>query len=383
MISPIARTACAALALTAPLIAAAQEAANYPARPIRWVLGFAPGGSPDSVARIITPQLTAQLGQSVVLDNRPGANGILAADIVAKSAPDGYTLLITSAAFSINPSIARKLPFDAVKSFAPVTNLASSEALLLTVAPTVTANTVQELITLAKRPGAKFAYGSSGVGNVTHLAAALFAARTGTDLIHVPYKGGGPVTVALISGEIQIAIANPGTLIGAVKAGRIRALAYNAPQRTPLLPNVPTMIEAGVKGMELDASWRVRPGENPRGYRIEAARRNPQGARSRHRARWPRRHRHGAGGQHPGGIRQVCRSVDQAVCGVGKARGDTAGVVCCHGRWRDGKSARHRLRVKMAIPDKAAASVWQNARDKSPCKSTPPRALQARASTPR
>ena len=267
MPSPTISKSCAALALAAPLfasvLASAQDHANYPTRPIRWVLGFAPGGSPDSVARIITPQLTAQLGQSVVLDNRPGANGILAADIVAKSNPDGYTLLITSAAFSINPSIARKLPFDSIKSFAPIINLASSEALLLTVAPTVAANTVQELIQLVKhnsaqnsaRSGAKFAYGSSGVGNVTHLASALFAARTGIDLVHVPYKGGGPVTVALISGEIQIAIANPGTLIGAVKAGRIRALAYNAPARTPLLPNVPTMIEAGVKGMELDASW--------------------------------------------------------------------------------------------------------------------------------
>ena len=246
----------AACALAWPLLAAAQD---YPTRPVRWVLGFAPGGSPDAVARLITPQLTAQLGQSVVLDNRPGANGILAADIVAKSTPDGYTLLITSAAFAINPSIARKLPFDAIKSFAPITNLASSEALLLTVAPTVAANTVQELIQLARqgsaRPGARLAYGSSGVGNVTHLATALFAARTGVDLTHVPYKGGGPVTVALISGEIQIAIANPGTLIGAVKAGRIRALAYNAPTRSPLLPNVPTMIETGVKGMEMDSSW--------------------------------------------------------------------------------------------------------------------------------
>ena len=259
MHSPTIKKSCVALALAAPLMAAAQDSSNYPTRPVRWVLGFAPGGSPDSVARIVTPQLTTQLGQSVVLDNRPGANGIMAADIVAKSNPDGYTLLITSAAFSINPSIARKLPFDAVKSFAPITNLASSEALLLTVAPMVAANTVQELIQLAKhnsaRPGAKFAYGSSGVGNVTHLATALFAARTGIELVHVPYKGGGPVTVALISGEIQIAIANPGALIGAVKAGRIRALAYNAPTRTPLLPNVPTMIEAGVKGMDLDASW--------------------------------------------------------------------------------------------------------------------------------
>jgi tripartite-type tricarboxylate transporter receptor subunit TctC len=240
--------AAAALLMTAP-------AFSYPERPVRWVLGFAPGGSPDSVARIIMPPLTAQMGQSMVLDNRPGANGILAADIVAKANPDGYTLLITSAAFAINPSIARKLPFDAIKSFAPVTNISSSEALLLAVSPSVPANTVQELIQLAKRPGAKFAYGSSGVGNVTHLAAALFAARTGIQLTHVPYKGGGPMAVALMSGEVQIAISNPGTLIGQVRAGRIRALAYNAPQRSPLLPNVPTMIEAGVTGMEFDSSW--------------------------------------------------------------------------------------------------------------------------------
>ena len=239
----------------ATALLAATPAAAYPERPVRWVLGFAPGGSPDSVARIVMPQLTTQMGHSMVLDNRPGANGILAADIVAKSNPDGYTLLITPAAFAINPSIALRLPFDAIQSFAPVTNISSSEALLLAVSPSVPATTVQELIQLAKRPGAKFAYGSSGVGNVTHLAAALFAARTGTQLTHVPYKGGGPMAVALMSGEVQIALSNPGTLIGQVRAGRIRALAYNAPARSPLLPNVPTMIEAGVAGMEFDSSW--------------------------------------------------------------------------------------------------------------------------------
>lgn len=240
------------LVVALPLIASAQ---NFPLRPVRWVLGFAPGGAPDAVARIITPPLTSQMGQSIVLDNRPGANGILGADIVAKSTPDGYTLLVTSASFAINPSIQRKLPFDAIKSFEPVTNLAASEALLLAVSPTVPANTVQELIQLAKRPGAQFAYGSSGVGNATHLAGALFGVRTGTNLVHVPYKGGGPMTIALISGEIQIAISNPGTLIGQVRTGRIRPLAYNAPKRSPLLPNVPTMIEAGVTGMELESGW--------------------------------------------------------------------------------------------------------------------------------
>ena len=237
------------------LLATATPALSYPDRPVRWVLGFAPGGSPDSVARIVTPQLTRQLGQSMVLDNRPGANGILGADIVAKSNPDGYTLLITSAAFAINPSVARTLPYDSMHSFEPITNLCTSEALLLAIAPSVAASNVQELIQLARRPGARFAYGSSGVGNVTHLAAALFAARTGTTLTHVPYKGGGPMTIALISGEVQLALSNPGTLIGQVRAGKIRALAYNAPARSPLLPNVPTMIEAGVTGMEIDSSW--------------------------------------------------------------------------------------------------------------------------------
>ncbi len=240
---------------TAPFVTACAVAQDYPARPVRWVLGFAPGGSPDSVARIVTPPLSAQMGQSMVLDNRPGANGILAADIVAKSSADGYTLLITSAAFAINPSIVRKLPFDAIKSFAPITNISSSEALLLAVSPSVPANTVQELIQLAKKPGTKFAYGTSGVGNVTHLAAALFAVRTGTQLTHVPYKGGGPMTVALMSGEVQLVMSNPGTLVSQVRAGRIRALAYNAPTRWSLLPNVPTMIEAGVSGMAFDASW--------------------------------------------------------------------------------------------------------------------------------
>jgi tripartite-type tricarboxylate transporter receptor subunit TctC len=241
------------MALT--LVLCSTQAYAWPERPVRWVLGFAPGGAPDSVARIVTPQLTQQLGQSVVLDNRPGANGILAADIVAKASPDGYTLLITSAAFAINPSVARKLPFDAIKSFEPVTNICSSEAFLLAVGPSTAAASVQELVQMVKRSGTKLAYGSSGVGNATHLAAELFGLRAGIPVTHIPYKGGGPMVVALMSGEVQFAFSNPGTIISQVRAGRVRAIAYNAPRRSPLLPNVPTMIESGVTGMELDSGW--------------------------------------------------------------------------------------------------------------------------------
>jgi tripartite-type tricarboxylate transporter receptor subunit TctC len=219
------------------------------------VLGFAPGGAPDAVARVVSQQLTTQLGQSVVLDNRPGANGIIGADVVAKATPDGYTLLVTSASFAFNPSVYRKLPFDPVKSFAPVTNLCSSQGLLFVVNASFAAQSVQQLIEIAKKPGSRLAYGSSGTGNATHLAGALFNARTGTSLVHVPYKGGGPVTTALLANEVHVVFTNPATIIAQVKAGRVRALAYNSARRAPFLPDVPTMLEAGVKGMDMDPGW--------------------------------------------------------------------------------------------------------------------------------
>jgi tripartite-type tricarboxylate transporter receptor subunit TctC len=219
------------------------------------VLGFAIGGAPDNIARVVAQQLTNQVGQSVVLDNRPGANGIVGTEMVANSNPDGYTLLVTSASFAMNPSVYRKLPYDSIRGFAPVTNLASSPGMLLLVHASFPAQTVQQLIELAKKPGAQLAYGSSGVGNATHLAAELFNARTGTKLVHVPYKGGGLVTNALLANEIQVVFTNPATIIAQVKAGRVRALAYNNATRAPYLPEVPTMTEAGVKGMEMDPGW--------------------------------------------------------------------------------------------------------------------------------
>ncbi len=236
-------------------VALAAGAQDYPQRPVRLVLGFAPGGAPDSVARVLGQQLTAQLGQSFVLDNRPGANGIIGADLIAKGAPDGYTLLVTSASFAVNPAIYRKLPFDPMRDFAPVTNICISEGLLLVVNQGFPAQAVQELIALAKKPGAKFAYGSSGIGNVLHLAGALFSARTGTPMVHVPYKGGGPLMNALIGGEIQFMFGNPATVLPQIRGGRLRAIAYNSATRAALMPEVPTMLEAGVSGMEMDPSW--------------------------------------------------------------------------------------------------------------------------------
>ena len=186
-------------------VALAAGAQDYPQRPVRLVLGFAPGGAPDSVARVLGQQLTAQLGQSFVLDSRPGANGIIGTDLIAKGAPDGYTLLVASASFAVNPAIYRKLPFDPMRDFAPVTNICISEGLLLVVNQGFPAQAVQELIALAKKPGAKFAYGSSGIGNVLHLAGALFSARTGTpkpiiDRLHAAFSA---ATVAATEGLIK------------------------------------------------------------------------------------------------------------------------------------------------------------------------------------
>jgi len=230
-------------------------AADYPTKPIRWVLGFAAGGAPDVIARVVSQQLTVQIGQQVVLDNRAGANGVLGADLVSNAAPDGYTFLVTSASFAVNPSAYRKLPFDPVKSFVPVTNLCSSPGMLILVNASYPAQSVRELIEIGKKPGSRLAYGTSGVGNATHLAAALLQARTGVQFTHVPYRSGGLVTSALMGNEVQFMFTNPATIISQVKAGRVRALAYNAPKRSPLLPDVPTMAEAGVPGMEMDPAW--------------------------------------------------------------------------------------------------------------------------------
>lgn len=225
---------------------------EYPTRPIRLIVPFPPGGNVDVFARVLYRQVELELGQNIVIDNRGGANGLIGADVVANAIPDGYTLLNTSFAFAVNPSILKKMPFDIKKDFAPVTNVALGLGYLMVVNNDVPAKTVTELIALAKkRP---ISYSSAGIGNGQHLAGALFTLKAGVDMLHVPYKGGGPAMNALLGGEVQVHFPAGSVGVPFVKQGRARALGFTGAKRLRSLPDVPTVGES-VPGYVADAGW--------------------------------------------------------------------------------------------------------------------------------
>ncbi|MEP9378360.1 tripartite tricarboxylate transporter substrate binding protein [Aquabacter sp. CN5-332] len=261
---------CAAALAAAPIETWAQ---TYPSKPIRLVVGYAAGGSTDQIARILGQRLSEELGQPVIVDNKPGAGATIASEFVAKSAPDGYTLFMSTIANTINTTLYKRLPFDFERDFAPV-SLVATVPNVLVVNPNVPAKTVKEFIALAKsRPGEIY-FGSSGSGSSVHLSGELFNMVAGTKLTHVPYKGSAPATVDLMSGQIQAMFDNLSTSLPYIKSGKLRALAVTSAKRSPAAPDIPTMAEEGLPDCEV-LSWfaLVAPAKTPQSIvdRLNAA----------------------------------------------------------------------------------------------------------------
>lgn len=243
--------------------AAHVSAQSYPSKPIRFLVGFPPGGTNDIVARIVAPKLSEYLGQQVVVENRGGANTAIATEIAARSAPDGYTIMLNAPGHATNPSLI-KLNFDSIKDFAFITLIAQSQNLLV-VHPSLPVRNVKELIALSKKRPGDINYGSSGVGTTVHLSAELFKYMTGINWVHIPYKGGGPGLVALLSGEVSLYFGNVPTVIRQARAGKLRALATTGPKRTPAAPDIPTVAEAGVPGYEVTTFYGLSaPAKTPK-----------------------------------------------------------------------------------------------------------------------
>jgi tripartite-type tricarboxylate transporter receptor subunit TctC len=243
----------APLAAALALAAGAAAGQGYPNKPIRFVVPYPPGGGTDVVARILTEPLAAELGQPIIIDNRGGAAGNVGTDIAAKSPADGYTVLFTLSSHTINPRLYDKLPFDVEKDFAPV-SLAAMIPQILVVNPGVPASNVKELIALAKAQPGKLNYASVGTGSPGHIAGELFKLRTGVDIVHVPYKGGGPAVTDTIGGQVQLLFVSMPAAWQFVKAGRLKAIAVTSAKRSATAPDVPTFVESGVPDFVVD-SW--------------------------------------------------------------------------------------------------------------------------------
>jgi len=244
-----------AFLLLAPLYpaAAAAPAATYPTKPIRFVVPAPPGGSLDVIARPVATRLSDALGQQVIVDNRSGAAGIIGSDLVAKAVPDGYTLLMTNLAFAITPALQKKMPYDAARDFTPVSQLTRLPYLFVT-PPNVPANSLREFIALAKQKPRELTYASLGNGSGSHLTAVLMTSMAGIELIHVPYKGFGPLMPDLVSGRVHMLFNTIPSVLPHVRAGRLKALFITSEQRSSLLPEIPTSAESGLPGFRV-TTW--------------------------------------------------------------------------------------------------------------------------------
>ena len=245
------RGVCAAVLAVIPLATAIAQ--NYPTRPIRMLVPFAPGGGTDLVARAVAQSMSQGLGTTVVVDNRPGANANIGNELAARAVPDGHTLIMTSSALTINPNLYRKLPYDAIKDFAPV-SLATHVPYILAAHPSLGANTFQEFIAVARSKQKQISYGSAGTGNATHLAMELLKVMAKIDLVHVPYKGTGQALTDLLANHVQAYWATMPPTLPHVKAGRLRGLAVGSVKRAKAIPELPTVAEMGYAGYEA-GSW--------------------------------------------------------------------------------------------------------------------------------
>ena len=228
----------------------------YPSRPVRLIVPFPPGGSTDNLARVVVPRLIPVLQQQVIIDNRGGAASNIGTDMVAKAAPDGYTVGLFDTAFVINPTLYAKLPFDPRRDFRAVMVIATGPSVLV-VHPSLGVSTVKELIALAKAKPGVLTFASAGAGTAIHLSGEMLKVAAGINLLHVPYKGAGPAITDVVAGQVHMMFAQPGTVLGQVNTNRMRAIAMNGEQRWSGMPNVPTFAEAGVAGMETSSIWQV------------------------------------------------------------------------------------------------------------------------------
>lgn len=255
MKNSILKAACAGLMLTAAFGAAASD--NYPSKPIKWVVPFPPGGAMDVMARALGEKLSQSTKQPVVIENRPGAGGMIGSSVVAKAEPDGHTMMIVSIGHAVNPSLYNKLPYDAAKDFEPVT-LVGVVPNILVVNPTrVKAGSVKELIAQAKAQPGGLTYASAGTGTTIHLSAELFNSMAGVDIMHVPYKGSAPAVTDLIGGQVDMMFDSVSSAKPHIQSGKLKPLAVTTTKRSSMFPEVPTIAEAGVKGYELSGWYAV------------------------------------------------------------------------------------------------------------------------------